>query len=87
MSFPGSGTLLYTGDMSGSFNTDEMNLVKEDGYSVHCVFSGATSPVGVLKIQVSINGSDWEDLSGASYSVAAAGVASVVAFKKCQYEC
>ena len=73
MSFPGSGTLLDTKDMSASFTSEPMTLVNEDGFCLHCIYSGATAPVGTLQVQVSLNGSNWEDLTGGSYSVSVAG--------------
>lgn len=76
--------LLSAGDMSGSLNSQPLNLEFAFGYSIQCVFTGA--PVGTLKLQgsndappdanpnfINFAPTNWTDISGSSTAVAAAG--------------
>ena len=42
------------------------------GYSVQAIWTGAAT-TGTIKLQQSINGSDWEDVASSSQAIAGAG--------------
>lgn len=67
----GSNTLIEDGDMSASFQSEEVTLVNKDGFAFHAVFTG--SPNGSLYISVSINGSDWILLPDSTEAITEAG--------------
>ena len=65
--------ILDTQEMSDSFTSSPIYLGQQTKYCVHAVFSDASSPVGTLSIEVSIDGQTWAPLSGSSYSISSAG--------------
>lgn len=53
-------------------NSESIEIHFITGYSVQAVWTGAAT-TGTIKLQQSINGSDWEDVSGSSQAIAGAG--------------
>lgn len=71
MAFGFNTNILYTGDMSASFESDKLYLGDKKHYCFHAIYTG--SPVGTMIVQVSVNGSDWETLTDSSVAISAAG--------------
>lgn len=66
-----SNALISDGDMSASFQSEEINLHNKSGFCVHAVFTG--SPVGSLYISVSIDGTNWVLLPDSTEAITEAG--------------
>lgn len=65
--------VLYTGDMSATFTSDPLYIGDKKHFCFHAVYTGASSPVGTLTVEVSIDGNTWETLTDSSVAVSAAG--------------
>lgn len=63
--------IVTDGDMSASITSSEADLSKCDGYAVYAKWTG--SPVGVIKLVVSVDGINFVDLSGSESEVSGAG--------------
>lgn len=62
--YPAAGTSL-----GASGNSSAGNISQVIGYSIQAVWSAGSTPVGVLKLQSSNDGSNWNDISGATANV------------------
>jgi hypothetical protein len=63
--------ILTDGDMSGNLETDVIDTSRLDAVVFYAKFTG--SPVGTLKVQVSIDDINYVDLPDSEVSVTAAG--------------
>jgi hypothetical protein len=63
--------ILTNGDMSGNLTSAPVDLSKTDGYSVYAEWSG--SPVGTMKLQVSLDGIHYVDYTGSQTPVNGVG--------------
>jgi len=66
-----SNKLIEDGDMSASFQSEQVQLAQRGGFSIYAVFTGA--PVGSLYISVSIDGISWALLPDSTVAVTEAG--------------
>ena len=64
-------TLVADGDMSGSINSSSGVLKFSDRFCIQAVWTG--SPVGSIKVQASLNDTNWSDVSDSSQAVSGAG--------------
>jgi hypothetical protein len=63
--------IVTNGDMSASITSTTQDLSKTNGYSVYAKWTG--SPVGTIKLQVSVDGTNFVDLAGSTITVSSAG--------------
>jgi len=61
------------GDMSGSFNGTSFNVGGFHDVAVSSVVTDASSLNGTLKLQGSVDGTNWADISGLTGSITANG--------------
>lgn len=66
-----SNRLIEDGDMSASFQSEQISLAQRGGFCIHAVFTG--SPNGSLYIAVSIDGLNWAILPDSTQAVTEAG--------------
>lgn len=62
-------TLSSAVSLAASVNSNAGNVSQVLGYSIQAIISGGTSPTGTLKLQYSNDGTNWDDISGATWSV------------------
>ncbi len=62
---------VVNGDMSGDIASSIVPIQTEVMVSFQAIYTG--SPTGTLKIQVSNDQTNWEDYTGSSQSISAAG--------------
>lgn len=75
MSLGFNTNILGTIDMSATGASDPIYIGFQSAYCVHAIFDGATSPVGSITLEASIDGSNWSTVADSSSSVSAAGTA------------
>lgn len=63
--------IILNGNMATSLSSTEVDLSKCDGYSIYAKWTGA--PVGTIKLTVSLDGTNFVDLSGSETEVSGAG--------------
>lgn len=63
--------IVTDGNMTSNITSDVVDLSKTDGYAVFAKWTG--SPNGTIKIQVSVDGSNYVDLDGSTTAVSGAG--------------
>lgn len=68
-----NNTLVVNGDMTSDLISDVKDLSLVDGYAIYANWTG--SPVGTIKLQVSVDGTNFVDLSGSETEVNSAGEA------------
>src|SRR4051812_22799177 len=64
-------TILSAGDMSGDLISDSIDVQGVSNYSIQAVYSG--SPVGTMKLKISMDGIIYTDYTGSSVSISASG--------------
>jgi hypothetical protein len=62
--------IVNSGNLAASVNSDKVDFLNFDGFSVQCVLTG--SPVGTLKLQSSNDGATWDDVPDSSFAVTTA---------------
>ena len=62
---------LTGGDMSGNVTSSAVQLDYTVGYSIQAAFTG--TPSGSLKLQASVDGTNYSDITDTSTTIAAAG--------------
>lgn len=63
--------IITNGDMSTSLTSSEVDMSKCDGYAIYAKWTG--SPIGTIKLSVSIDDINFVDLSGSETEVSGAG--------------
>ena len=62
---PSSGTT----SLGASFDSASFLVERMSGFALQAIWSDGSSPVGTLKLQASNDDSNWEDITGATFSV------------------
>lgn len=60
--------ILNNSSVAANVISGSVDILSFSGFSVHCIIAGS-SPNGTLKVQSSNDGSNWEDVPDATYSV------------------
>jgi len=63
--------ILTNGNMSGNLTSSVQDLSITNGFSVYAKWTG--SPVGIIKLQISVDGINFVDYSGSQTAVNGAG--------------
>lgn len=59
--------------MGATFNGNAVSVARASSFSVQPVWSGGGAPAGTLKLQYSNDNTNWDDISGQTFAVAADG--------------
>ena len=65
--------ILSSKDMGASFESDPIYVSEKSRYCIQAVFNDATSPVGTISLETSINGDTWTELPDSPYGITEAG--------------
>ena len=63
--------IVTNGDMTGNITSSVIDLSQTDGYAIFAQWTG--TPVGTIKIQVSVDGTNFVDLANSQMNVSGAG--------------
>ena len=64
-------SMVAAGNMTATITSSAVDLQDLNIYAIQAVYTG--SPVGTLKLQVSVDGTNYDDYTGSSLAVSAAG--------------
>lgn len=66
-------TLLAAGDISGDLTSSSQQLDQIFGFSIQAIFTTSGSLGGILKLQASLDGVNFDDIANTSQTLSAAG--------------